>query len=43
MTAFMIILSAISITYSVFLIARFAIAKKENSDYVRADKEPDEK
>lgn len=37
MTAFMIILCAISLTASVFLIARFGIKKKESDEYVSAD------
>ena len=43
MTAFMIVLSAVTITYSVFLIARFAIPKHENDDYVPADKDEEPK
>lgn len=38
MVALMIILSAVTFTYSVFLIARFGIKKKENEEYVSADK-----
>ena len=35
MTYLMLTLCAISLTYSVFLIARFGIKRKESSDFVR--------
>lgn len=35
MTYLMLTLCAISLTYSVFLIARFGIRRKESSDFVR--------
>lgn len=35
MTYLMLTLCAISLTYSVFLIARFGIKRKETSDFVR--------
>lgn len=38
MVALMIILSAVTFTYSVFLIARFGIKRKESDEYESADK-----
>lgn len=35
MTYLMLTLCAISLTYSVFLIARFGIKRKESNDFVR--------
>lgn len=37
MVALMIILCAVSLTASIFLIARFGIKKKENDEFVSAD------
>lgn len=42
MIAVMIILCAVSITYSIFLIARFGIKRKEGEEYVSADKNFDQ-
>lgn len=35
MVYFMLILCAVSLTYSVFLIARFGIKRKESTEFVR--------
>lgn len=41
MTAFMIILCAVSITASVFLICRFAIKRHGNDEYVSVNQNKD--
>lgn len=41
MVALMIILCAVTLTYSVFLLARFGFKHKENDEYVSADKQED--
>ncbi len=43
MSAFMIVLSAVTFTYSVFLIARFGFSKRESDNYVPADKDDESK
>lgn len=37
MTYLMLVLCAVSLTYSVFLIARFGIKRKESSEFVKDD------
>lgn len=37
MVYFMLVLCAISLTYSVFLLARYGIKRKESSEFVRDD------